>query len=231
MGLGKSQRRKPSCRRGGSSRASQRSAAVTLSLRRQAEAKGMQAEPEETDGPRIKVSWARAGVMITGEYGICVARMPAVKNWAEYDGKQLRQVVAELKLVINGHVEVTMAHARLPEDFGSAVAAGAPGQIFCERFGGCVMTVHPGVQDHDVDRFKDFLGGDTTVKGRKEVYEEGERRRPHQLSSLCSPNKIRVHADAANLNHNNDTCAVVFCFQLEPGANVTLCSMEYSFYC
>ncbi|KAK8148964.1 hypothetical protein G3M48_008652 [Beauveria asiatica] len=232
MGRGKPQVTKPSNHRGGSSRAS-RGAAGTWALRQQVEAKVMPAEPEETDGTRIKVSWSRPGVMITGKYGVCVVRMPAVKNWAEYDEKQLRQVVAELdKLGIDGHVKVTVAHARLPEDFESTVAAGAPGQIFYERFGGCVMTVHSGVQDSDVERFKDFLGGDTTVnRWKKDEYEEGENRRPHQLSNSLSPYTIRFHAKATNQNHNNNTCAVVFCFQLEPGANVTLGSMECSFYC
>ncbi|OAA42420.1 hypothetical protein BBO_05083 [Beauveria brongniartii RCEF 3172] len=216
----KAQARKPIDRRGGSSR----------SPHRQAEAKGMQAEPEEPRDRHIGVNWRGRGVMIPGEYGACVVRMPAVKDWAEYEEKQLRQVVAELKLGINGHVKVTMAHARLPEDFGSTVGAGAPEQVFREKFGGCVMTVHPGVQDRDVQQFKDILRGDDTVNGIKRKYGKGEHRRQHQMPNSRSPNKIRVHAYAANLKHKNDTCAVVFCFRLGPGAKVSLRSLNCSFY-
>jgi hypothetical protein len=227
MGRGRAQERKPSGRRGSSFRATlSGDTAGTWSLRRQAEAKGMQAELEETDG-----GWAREDVMITGEYGICVVRMPAVKNWAKFGGKRLRHVVAELKVEITGRVKVTMAHARLPQGFESTVGAGAPGQIYCERFDGCVMTVHSGVRNRDVRRFKDLLGGDGNVNRREIKYAKYNCRGPRQLSNLFSPNIIRAHAYAANLNHKNGTCAVVFCFQLEPGANVTFGSMECDFYC
>ncbi|KAM3440795.1 hypothetical protein MY4824_001922 [Beauveria thailandica] len=147
----------------------------------QAEAKGMQTELKVPRDTLIAVKWPGRGVKIPGEYFACVVRMPAVKNWAEYEEKQLRQVVAELKLVTNGYVKVTTAHARLPEDFGSTVGAGASGPFFREKSGGCVLTVHPGVQDRDVQPFKDILRGDDTVHGIKRKYGEDERRCQHQM--------------------------------------------------
>ncbi len=209
--------RRPSNRRGGSSRALPRGGTVTRALRWQARTPPIKKE--------ISIS-----SLISDECGVCVVRMPSVKNWAEFENKRLRQVVAELEVEINGSVWVTMAHARLPEDFESTVGATAQGQVCGEIRGGCV-TMHPGVQHRDMEPFKDFLEGDDTVDGKSKRYRQRERRHEHQLSSRRSSHKIRVHANAANLNHRNDTCAVVFIFWLGPGANVTLRSMKCAFYC
>ncbi|KAJ4154752.1 hypothetical protein LMH87_000031 [Akanthomyces muscarius] len=172
MGSKKAQLRTPPYHRAGSSRASRNGGTGTAQLRQHVEKKSKRKEPDETGKSEIKVRLAASGAKITGKYGVFLVQMPAVKNWAELDGTQLHQIVAELEVVTKGSATVTAAHVRLPEVSESAVGAGAPGLGFGGTFGGCVTTLHPGMQNRDLESFTHFLGGEDKVDGGKEEYEE-----------------------------------------------------------
>ncbi|KAK8141662.1 hypothetical protein G3M48_010107 [Beauveria asiatica] len=215
MGSENAQLRTRSYHRGSSSRASPGSGAGTGSQR------------------KSESEWYN---LVVDDDFVCELQVPGMKNWKTFLGKRPRFFVAGLTVRTEGSVEVVTAHARLAKNFESTLGAGAPGQVFRKRVDDCVMKVHSGMQDRDLEPFKDFLAGDDTVDrrvggSRFTMYRAGDHRGPYRLDACPGKKYIRVKGDAAHVSRNKDgTCAVVFSFKLAPGAKVTIHRMTFVIY-